>query len=62
MKITNYSINDDLSVDVDGNVYISNKNLTEIPIKFNYIKRNFSCYSNKLTTLEFCPQSIGGDF
>jgi hypothetical protein len=23
---------------------------------------NFECYNNKLTSLEFCPETIGGDF
>jgi hypothetical protein len=32
--ITNYTINDDGSIDVDGDVNLSCKNLTKLPLKF----------------------------
>jgi hypothetical protein len=40
-KIKNYTINDDLSIDVDGDVDLSNKSLIKIPIKFRKVSGNF---------------------
>ena len=59
--ITNYTINNGL-VDVDGDVDLSNKNLTKLPIKFGNITGHFYCSSNQLTTLEGCPKEVGGGF
>lgn len=62
MGIRNYTINDDLTVDVNGDVDISEKKLTEIPIQFGIIKRDFDCYDNLLTTLKGCPKYVRGSF
>lgn len=62
MDIKNYTINDDLTVDVDGDVTISNKGLTNIPIKFNKVNGHFHCSFNKLTSLEGCPKEVNGRF
>ena len=35
-KIENYTINDDLSIDVDGNVNLSKKGLRKLPLKFRF--------------------------
>jgi hypothetical protein len=61
-KITNYTINEDGSIDVRGDVSLSYKGLTELPLEFRNVKGNFSCSSNQLTSLEGCPKSVGGDF
>ena len=50
-KIKKYKINDDMTVDVNGNVDLFGKQLTEIPIKFNIVTRCFNCSFNRLTTL-----------
>ena len=60
--IKNYSINEDGIVDVDGNVNLYDKNLTSIPIQFGRVSGWFDCESNKLTTLEGAPQSVGDWF
>jgi len=57
--IKNYTINDDLSIDVDDDVDISHRNLDKILIKFRRVSGNFRCNFNKLTSLEFCPESVG---
>jgi hypothetical protein len=49
-------------VDVDGNVFISDMKLTEIPIKFGEVTGYFNCSINQLASLEGAPQSVGGDF
>ncbi len=61
MNIKNYTINKD-GVDVKGNVEISNRNLVEIPIKFNKVGGDFYCHNNKLTSLEGAPKEVGEDF
>jgi len=69
-NITNYSINDDGSIDVDGDVNLSEKaSLTygrlwsnKLPLKFRNVTGNFNCTKNELTSLEGAPKSVGGDF
>jgi hypothetical protein len=56
--IQNYTINGDGTVDVDGNVDLYNRGLTKLPLKFGRVTGNFYCHSNKLTTLEGCPNTI----
>lgn len=41
LGIKKYTINDDLTVDVDGDVDISYKNLVKIPINFGIVSGNF---------------------
>jgi len=61
-EITNYTINDNYSVDVDGDVHLYNESLSKIPFKFNVVSGYFDCYKNKLTTLEGSPKKVGGSF
>jgi hypothetical protein len=61
-KIKKYKINSDGSIDVDGDVNLSAKYLTKLPLKFNKVIGNFTCNHNKLTTLEGCPNYITLDF
>ena len=61
-SIKNYTINGDGSIDVDGNVNLSNKRLTKLPLKFRNVSGGFWCDNNQLTSLEGSPQSVGGGF
>ena len=61
-KITNYTINPDGSIDVEGNVYLVGLNLTELPLTFNRITGSFGCGNNKLTSLKGCPKEVYGSF
>jgi hypothetical protein len=61
-NITNYTINPDGSIDVDGDVDLYNKGLTELPLTFNKVTGWFDCNDNKLTRLKGCPRWIGGSF
>ena len=54
-KIENYTINDDMSISVDGYVDLSDKNLKSIPITFKEVSGYFSCHNNQLTSLEYSP-------
>ena len=60
--IENYTINDDGSIDVTGNVFLYKKGLTELPLVFNKVSGNFDCGSNNLTTLKGSPRWVGGGF
>ena len=60
-NIVNYTINNDGSVDVDGDVNLRNKGLTKLPLKFGSVTGNFYCHRNRLTTLEGAPSYVGGD-
>ena len=61
-NIENYTINDDGSIDVDGNVYLSHENLTELPLVFNKVSGWFDCGKNRLTSLKGSPIWVGGSF
>ena len=61
-NITNYTINDDGSIDVDGNVNLQYRELTKLPLKFRNVNGRFHCHMNFLTSLEGCPNKVGGDF
>ena len=60
--IENYTINEDSTVDVDGDVNLHNKGLTKIPLKFGEVSGNFDCGYNKLKSLEGSPLSVGRVF
>jgi hypothetical protein len=61
-KIENYTINDDFSIDVDGNVSICFR-IDKIPLNFNRVSGYFHCQVNKeLKSLIGCPQWVGGEF
>ena len=61
-NITNYIINIDGSIDVNGNVILSDKNLIKLPLIFNKVSGYFDCCGNKLTTLEGSPKEVSGYF
>jgi hypothetical protein len=56
------TINSDGSIDVDGDVNLTNKGLNKLPLKFRNVSGDFICQHNKLTSLEGSPQSVGGRF
>jgi hypothetical protein len=57
-----WELNSNGEVDVDGDVDMSNMNLTEIPVKFGRVEWDFSCANNRLTSLKNCPEFVGGIF
>jgi hypothetical protein len=62
MNITNYVIHDNLVVDVNNDVFLTDQKLTEIPIQFGVVKGSFECFHNKLTSLKGVPFEIEKDF
>jgi hypothetical protein len=61
-QIENYSINPDGSIDVDGNVDLSSRNLSILPLKFRRVLGNFNVQNNQLTNLYGSPIAVGGNF
>ena len=61
-NIKNYTINDDGSIDVDGDVDLWGKSLTELPLTFNKVSGYFDCGRNGLTSLKGCPKWVGRGF
>jgi hypothetical protein len=61
-KITNYTINDDLTVDVDGGVDLYGKSLTVIPVQFGKVTKYFDCSGNQLASLQGAPREVSGGF
>ena len=61
-RIKNFTINDDGSIDVNGDVDLYGKGFKKLPLKFNRVEGNFCIESCGLTTLEGSPKYVGGDF
>lgn len=62
LNVTNYNINDSGLVDVNGDVDLSNLDLSEIPVPFGEVTGSFHCDNNKLIDLKNIPIKVGGDF
>ena len=62
LRIYNYTINKDLTVDVSWDVWLDGLDLEKIPLKFGKVDGNFHCSYNKLTSLEGCPEFVSGYF
>jgi hypothetical protein len=62
MWIKNYTINDDLTVDVNGPVDLYEKELTSIPVQFCKVTGWFNCSRNQLTSLVGAPKKVGKSF
>lgn len=62
--IHNYTINSEGKVDIDGGLNLSGRlgDLAKLPIKFGSVTRDFYCSRNELTSLEGCPEFVGGGF
>jgi len=62
--ITDYQIRDDGSIDVVGDVYLTDGlgDLKQLPLTFNKVNGFFSCRENNLTTLEGCPKKVSRFF
>ena len=65
-NIKNYELVEDdeygYVVNVNQNVFLFNKQLNSIDLKFNIINGDFWCSGNNLTSLKGCPNIIKGNF
>jgi hypothetical protein len=59
--VYDYDIYDGV-VHVVGEVDISYRGLTSIPVQFGYVSGYFFCRGNQLTSLEGCPSEVDGVF
>lgn len=59
-----YKINDDLTIDVDGDIDLDGYPESELPdyIQFGVVKGNFYIRKSKLVSLRGCPKEVGEDF
>jgi hypothetical protein len=60
--ISNYTINDDGSIDVDGNVNLSHKRFKKLPLNFRTVSKTFWADFNKLTSIDGSPKSVTNYF
>jgi hypothetical protein len=60
----NYTINEDGSVNVKGDVYFSKNrdSLSELPLNFKKVSGDFNCSKLGLSTLKGSPIEVGGTF
>ncbi len=61
-KIKKYTINDDLTVDIEGSVDLSYSGFEKLPFKFGKVTGSFIIRSCNIETLEGCPYEVGGNF
>lgn len=59
--ISNSKILLDMSVDVDGDVFIPQLDAS-IPVQFNHVSSNFYCSHTQITSLRGAPRYVGGNF
>lgn len=60
--IEHYTINDDMSIDVDGDIEFYALNSTTLPLSFSKVYGSFHCLHNHFTTLKGCPNYVCGTF
>ena len=60
--IRNYTINDDGSVDVEGDLSLSDKGLYKLPLKIKRVNGDFYCSYNRFSTLLGFPEYVSGNF
>ena len=53
---------DDGSISVAGDVILTDKSITCLPVKFRKVDGYFHCFNSKLTSLEGSPQEVGVNF
>ena len=59
---SNCQINDDLTVDVEGSMFLSNKQIIQLPFHFGEIDGDFEISNNQLMTLKGIPRVVQGYF
>lgn len=60
--IKKYTINDDMSIDVDGDVVLTIYWWGALPLNFNIVNGNFICHNSNLTSLKGAPKEVMGNF
>lgn len=60
--IHKYTINDDLTVNVNEDVNLHYEDLEYFPVKFGVVQGNFDCSMNRLKSLKGAPRIVHGHF
>lgn len=62
-KIEKFTINEDGTIDIDGDVKFYEISLSKLPFKFGKVSGNFELiYIEGLISLDGCPREVGGNF
>ena len=61
-NIKNATLTREGTIDVYDDLNLSNKELSEIPVKIRNVLGDFDCSNNQLTSLENAPDFVTGDF
>lgn len=61
-NIENATLTREGTIDVYDDLNLSNKGLSEIPVKIRNVIGDFDCSNNQLTSLDFAPDFVGGNF
>jgi hypothetical protein len=59
-NVQHYTINDDLTVDVNDSVNLHEMELTKICVQFGIVHGNFYCGNNRLTSMQGFPYEVRG--
>jgi len=62
VMISDYTINSDLVVDVNGVVVLYVVHMDQLPVQFGRVENDFILGENGLKTLKGVPYYVGGDF
>jgi len=62
LKIKNYTIQDDLSVDIDGDLMIASRSLKYLGVQFGHVSGHCSIARNSLASLKGSPKKVEGVF
>ena len=65
MHISDYTINNDLTVDVAGDVILEPQalnNISRLPVQFGIVRGDFHCASNSLSSMSGSPHEVHGYF
>lgn len=62
VKISNYSINADKTIDIDGDLNLFDRRLNNLPVQFGKVTGNFYARHNLFSSLRGFPTDVAGDF
>jgi hypothetical protein len=62
MEVKNYTINNDLTVDVNDDVKFHSKSLSQLPVQFGVVNGDFAIWNCELESLKGCPHKVMGKF
>jgi len=62
LYIGDYTINDDLSIDISASLMLTDRGLEEIPLNIRKVSGDVDISGNLFTNLKGCPKLVGGYF